>query len=97
MKDSSRCAKFRSGCDFMFRQLFSEVENLRRQSILSAGPDPADPGYQHVQLLSGLQELAHHGLVFANGITMSQGPAGWREKGAAGERAGGRGHRPGDR
>lgn len=29
---------------------------------------------------------------------MGQGPAGWREKGVAGDRAGGRGHRPvGDR
>lgn len=37
-------------------------------------------------------------LVFANGITMGQGPAGLREKGAAGDQVNSRGHRPaGDR
>lgn len=86
----------------MLRQLFSGVGNLRRgvrvSSLARSSPDPADPGYRHNQLLSGFQELAHHGIVSTNGTTMGQGPAGRREKGAAGDRAGGRGHRPaGDR
>lgn len=86
----------------MFRQLLLGVEYLwrgfRGSSLARSSLDCADRGYRRVQLLSRFQELAHHGIVPADGTATCQSSAGRREKGAAGDRAGSRGHRPaGDR
>lgn len=64
----------------MLRQLFLGTADRRRggrgSPLARVGPHRSDFDYRLIQLLSGLQELAHYGILPANAAGTSQGSAG---------------------